>query len=245
MSGLIYKNFRINRSSFAFSLITAALCCVTAILLSIFVGGADGVQDEAHAANISMVFGVLYYLGFMLPALTTSMLFEADENKTACAFAMSCPQGGKGHIEAKYYYLLLLNLAMFFLSFITDAVTTTIFGGKVCMASALMLIFCVRLFLAAIEVPFVIRFGSQRGVAIKGLVVMFIFMIALIYFLFGDISWLIENENDPVGAFMTWLGSGDMVFRLGLFPFVAVTAYYLSCKISVRLFRKGAENYEQ
>ena len=68
---------------------------------------------------------------------------------------------------------------------------------------------------------------------------------AALYFLFGDISWLIEMEDDPVTAFMTWLQSGDIVFWLGLFPFVAVAAYYLSCKISVRLFRKGAENYEQ
>ena len=56
---------------------------------------------------------------------------------------------------------------------------------------------------------------------------------------------LIENEDDPIGALMTWLGSGDIVFWLSLFPFISIAAYYLSCKISVKIFRKGAETYEQ
>jgi hypothetical protein len=29
------------------------------------------------------------------------------------------------------------------------------------------------------------------------------------------------------------------------FPFISIAAYWLSCRISVKVFRKGGENYEQ
>ncbi|MBP3856427.1 MAG: ABC-2 transporter permease [Ruminiclostridium sp.] len=244
MSGLLYKNFRINRSSFIFSLCTAILCCIVTILFAVFIGGADSIKDDNAATSIGMVNALLYYLAFLLPSLTTSMLFEADENKTCCAFAMSLPQGGKGHVESKYYYLLILNITVLFIAFTSDMISFAIYGGKVSATMALMLIFCWRLLVSAIEVPFVIRFGSQHGVEIKGVVIFFIFMLIMIYFFFGDISWLMSVE-DPVEAFVNWLNSGDTIFWISLFPFISVAAYYLSCRISVKLFRKGAENYEQ
>jgi len=244
MSGLIYKNFRVNRSGFIFSLITAGLCGITAILLAVFVGGADLIKNGADPSSVVLVYAILYYLAFMLPAMATSMLFEADENKTCCAFAMSCPLGGKGHIEAKYYYLLIVDLSILFISFISDTVATVIFNGMVSSSMALLVIFCWRILLTAVEVPFVIRFGSQRGISIKGAVIGFIFIFLMIYFLFGDISWLMADE-DPVEAFMAWIQSGDLIFWAALFMCFCLAAFYVSCKISVRIFRKGAENYEQ
>jgi len=245
MSGLIYRNFYINRTTFLFSLITTVLCCITAILLAIFIGGADAIKEDGNTSSIVPVYSLLYYLAFMLPAIASTSLFEADENKIACSFAMACPLGGKGHIESKYYYTLILDLTMLFMTFIADVVTFMIFGGKVSLTIPLLFIFCWRILLSAIEIPFVIRFGSQRGVAIKGIVIAVIFIFIMTYFLFGDISWLIQNEDDPIAAFTVWLQSGDIIFGLGLFPYISIAAFYLSCKISVRLFGKGAENYEQ
>lgn len=244
MSGLIYKNFLINRSSLIFSLISAGLCCLTAILLAVFMGGADSIKNTGDAQSVTLVYALLYYLAFMLPAMATSSLFEADENKTCCAFAMSCPQGGKGHIEAKYWYLLILNLAILFVTFLTDAVTVPIFGGKVSMSLVLAVIFCWRLLLTAVEVPFVIRFGSQRGVNIKGMVIGFLFTLIMLYILFGDISWLM-SDDDPIEAFMQWIQSGDILLWVALMMYVCIAAFRLSCVISVKVFRKGAESYEQ
>ena len=244
MSGLIYKNFLINKWSFLFSLITALLCGLVAVLMSIFTGGADSLRQESDAESVTCVFAVLYYLAFMLPSMTTSLLFEADENKTACAFAMSTPQGGKGHVESKYYYILILNIIVMFMLFVCDTITTGLFKGAVSASLILMLFFCWRLFISAIEIPFIIRFGSQRGAAIKGVVVSVLVVIIGIYFLFGDISWLIGTD-DPIASFAEWLQSGDITFWISLFPYFAIAAYYISCRISTVLFRKGAESYEQ
>ncbi len=239
MSGLLYKNFRINFSSFLLNVIVTLICCAIAIVVSILNGTALIAENYGD-----MMFFLLYYFAFMMPSLTSNLLFEADESKTACAFAMSLPQCGKGHVESKYWYILIQYLLVLFIAFITDTVTYGICGGTFTASALLVILFSWRLLLTAIEVPFVIRFGSQKGVAIKGLVVTFVILLVMIYFMFGDISWLI-NSDEPLKAFMEWLKSGKILFPISLFPFISCGAYYLSCKISVKVFRKGAENYEQ
>ena len=246
MSGLLYKNFRLNLSSMIFSLITAAVSCLTMILVCLFAFVLPGKTPEVEQLNdLTLGFGACYFLAFWLPSMATSTLFQVDESKTCCAFAMSLPQGAKGHIEAKYYYMLILNLSIMFVTFVSDTVTTAMTGGMTSNTVIIIIVFALVLLLSAIETPFMVRFGSQRGLAIKGAVVGGVFIFAALYFLFGDITWLIENENDPLTALMEWLQSGDIVFWLSLFPFISVAAFYLSCRISVKLFRKGAESYEQ
>ncbi len=239
MLGLLYKNFRINFYSLLLCLIVTLMCCATAIIISIL-SGTDLMTENDGA----MLFLVLYYSAFNMPSLTSNLLFEADENKTASAFAMSLPQGGKGHIEAKYWYILIQYLVVLFITFLTDTVTYSILGGAFTATILLVLIFCWRLLLSAIEIPFVIRFGSQKGFAIKGLVIAFVALLLMIYLMFGDISWLI-NSDDPITAFKEWLESRKILFPISLFPFISCGAYFLSCKISIKVFRKGAENYEQ
>ena len=157
---------------------------------------------------------------------------------------MKVPQGGKGHIESKYWYILIQYLFVLYITFLTNIVTYGISGGAFSASLLLVTIFCWRLLLSAIEIPFVIRFGSKKGMSIKGLMIGFIIFLVMIYFMFGDISWLI-NSDAPIKAFIEWLKIGKIILALSLLPFFSMAAYWLSCKISVRVFRKGAENYEE
>ncbi len=228
-----------------FSLITAGTCCLTLILMCLFGFTLRGMIPQGEEmTELAIGFAACYFLAFWLPSMASSSLFAVDENRTCCAFAMSLPQGAKGHVEAKYYYILILNISIMFLTFISDTITCAMLGGVMDNSVLIVIIFAFSLLLSAIEIPFMIRFGSQRGVAIKGAVIGGVFIIAALYFLFGDISWLL-SDDDPLEAFMVWLRSGDIIFWLGLFPYFCIAAYYISCRISVNLFRKGAENYEQ
>ena len=242
MSGLLYKNFYINRASFIFSLITQAVCSLVIILMLIFTSGRELNEDVVR--ETIFVFALVYYLGSMLPAMASGEVFRTDEGKPACAFVMSSPAGAKGHVESKYYYILIVNLAILFMGFLTDVFSTAMTGGMISLTLVLVLIFCWRLLVSAVEIPFMIRFGSEHGMQIKGAVVASVLMLGVIYFLFGDISWMLDAE-DPIKGIMDMLQNGNTVFFIGLFPFISVAAYYLSCKLSVRIFRKGAENYEQ
>jgi len=242
MSGLLYKNFYVNRASFIFSLITQAVCSLVIILMLIFTSGRE-LNEDAVRETI-FVFALVYYLGSMLPAMASGEVFRTDEGKPACAFVMSSPAGAKGHVESKYYYILIVNLTILFMGFLTDVFSTAMTGGMISLTLVLVLIFCWRLLVSAVEIPFMIRFGSDHGMQIKGAVVASVLMLGVIYFLFGDISWMLDAE-DPIKGIMDMLQNGNTVFFIGLFPFISVAAYYLSCKLSVRIFRKGAENYEQ
>ncbi len=242
MSGLLYKNFYVNRTSFLFSLITQLFCSAVIVLLLIFTG--NKVFTEETAREMTFVFALTYYLGSMLPAFASGEVFRTDEGKLNCAFAMSVPTGSKGHVESKYYYILVVNLAILFIGFITDVFTVAMTGGMLSLSVVLVVIFCWRMFVSSVEIPFMIRFGSEHGMQIKGAVIASILMIGMIYLMFGDLSFLL-NGDDPVESLIKELQSGNVIFFISLFPFFSIAAYYISCKISVKLFRKGAENYEQ
>lgn len=239
MLGLLYKNFRIHFSFFLLIVIITLVCSAIAIIVSISVG-----TEGMIGGNGVLLLFVLYYFAFMLSSLTSNQLFEADENKTASAFAISLPQCGKGHIESKYWYILIQYFITLFITYLTDTVTFGILGGAFSAAMPLVIIFCWRLLLSAIEIPFVIRFGSQKGIAIKGMIITFVIILGILYIMFGDISWLIYSD-DPLEALMDWINTGKILFPISLFPFISVAAYWLSCQISIKVFRKGAEGYEQ
>ncbi|MBQ3841533.1 MAG: ABC-2 transporter permease [Ruminiclostridium sp.] len=242
MSGLLYKNFRINRTSLLFSLITQLLCSAVILLVCFFQGGKP--FDEEGANSAVLIFSLLYYLGSMLPAMATSEIFRTDEGKTACSFAMALPTGAKGHVESKYYFILIENLIIMFIGFVTDTLTVALTGGTVSLTMIVVMIFCWRMMISSVEIPFMIRFGSQRGMSIKGAVVGIILMLGWIWFLFGDISFLLDSD-DPFEAFIEFMQSGDIIFWLSFFPYISMIMYYLSCRISVKIYRKGAETYEQ
>ncbi|MBQ9484267.1 MAG: hypothetical protein IJU82_08760, partial [Ruminiclostridium sp.] len=107
MSGLLYKNFCINKSSMIFALVTAIACGLTLILMALFGYTLRGMTpSEEDIPSLLTASSASYFLAFWLPSMASATLFQSDENKTCCAFAMSLPQGAKGHVEAKYYYLL-------------------------------------------------------------------------------------------------------------------------------------------
>lgn len=239
MGGLLYKNLRINFASFLFVLIFTSFCCVTLLLSALLFKREFMIEN-----NGIFIFLGFYYVIFMMPSLTNSFLFEADEGKTAGSFAMSLPRGAKGLVESKYWTILIEHLLVLFLCFLTDTLTYALLGGAFQAASLLMILFCFRILLAAIEIPFLIRFGSEHGVSIKSILVTFLVLLAVIYFLFGDITWLIGTDNIRK-ALMDWLGDGKMLLPASLFPFFCVAAYVLSCRISTLLYRKGVENHEQ
>ena len=240
MGGLIYRNFYTNTSSFRLSVIVSAICCASLVFYSFTIRS----DAENQSSLLYIIAFLLYYFCFMLSGLTSTMVFQTDENKTASAFAISLPQGGKGHIQSKYWYLLIILLTTLFITFISDTISFFILGGKFSALLVLLLLFSGRLLMFAIEIPFMVRFGVMKGIKIKGIIVSFILLLVITYFLFGDISWLLYSD-DPVKALINWLKNGDIVLVLSLLPPFSIFAYWLSCKISVKLFRKGAENYEQ
>ena len=241
MSGLIYRNLYLHRFPLmfigGFSVLMSALwiwvVCVSAIEVR---------KDPPTGMFIVIVGFVVFGLLFFLSNMLNSMIFQTDEKGVCCSFAFSTPLGGRGFIESKYYTVLIINTAVLTYCFIIDRITTFIAGPSVSMLTSLVLIFSLTALINSITMPFMVRFGGDKGVNISFSSVMVIFGILFVYFLFGDISFLMSE--DPYTNFMNWLDSGDVMLWVGLFPYFSFLCYYLSFRVSVKLFQKGAASYE-
>ena len=182
---------------------------------------------------------------FFLSNIFTHQLFAADEKRTIGSFNISCPAGAKGHVEGKYYTLLIVNIATLVICFLTDTVICLIADSTIySMGSVLMIIFCGNILYTAFANPFYLRFGIIFGNTVKFGSLGVLFLIGIIYFLFGDISFILEGDN-MMEMVMALLSGDAAMIILSIFPAVSILLYWVSCKISVPLYKKGVEAYEQ
>ena len=234
MPGLLYKELHNNPKKLILILTTLLSILTTAILLAVK-------EELDDSSGVLMIFSLLFYVIYLLPSLTGETLFKNDESRTCSAFALSLPQGAKGHIEAKYAYLFLIHLSIYLITALANLITSAGSKGTVDFGVYLSTLFFLRLLIAAVETPFVIRFGSSKGPLIKSATVLVVMLILYCYVLFGDISW-IKNSVDPLNSLIKWFGDGKYIKWICIFPFFSILIFCLSCRISISLFRKGAES---
>ena len=230
MKGLLYKNFmsfRIHLLALGLMLFFSGLMCITFAYVD-FSNMKSGITEpDTSLFTVCMV--MMFFITFFLIEPLSGELFATDEKATTCCFFFSTPQSGKGLIQSKYYFILLIDLGVLFGCFLIDTIVMVIMGEYA--VSTL------------IQSPFHVRFGAKMGPEVQGLFVYTFFCLIVVYALFGNISFFFEENI--LEAFMAYLQSGKVIFVLSLLPYVAVLLYYLSYRISLLLYRKGVETYEQ
>lgn len=239
MSGILYKNFL----AYKLDLLVLGIMDLVCIFTLMFANA----SAPAHSQE-GMLMGVcpvIYFFMFFMVGIFDHQLFAADEKRTIGSFIISNPLGAKGHVEGKYYTLLIVNIATLVICFLADTIICLIADSTMySMGTALMIIFCMNILYSAFGNPFYLRFGIKLGNSVKFGSLGVLFVIGLIYFLFGDISFILESEN--LGeAIMEFLSGGTMMLILSVFPAVSILLYWVSCKISIPLYKKGVEAYEQ
>lgn len=239
MSGILYKNFLAYKLDLI-ALGAMDLISIIATLLAVALAPAHGQEGVATG-----VCPMIYFSMFFMVSIFDHQLFAVDEKRTIGSFNISCPSGAKGHVEGKYYALLIVNIATLVICFLTDTVVCLIADSTMySMGSALMIIFCGNILYTAFANPFYLRFGIILGNTVKFGSLGVLFVIGFIYFLFGDISFILESENLSETV-MTLLSGDAAMIILSIFPVVSILLYWISCKISVTLYKKGVEAYEQ
>lgn len=245
MKGLLYKEYVLFKKAFW------TLLGVGAFILIVFCFGiaemntAFGVPSPEDAFGIAAANAAGYFCFFILLTPLSSGLFTPDEKSTTVGFLFSTPQAARGQIQSKYYFLLILNLGILLLCFITDTIIIGRVGENASSATlACMLFFCMNLILLAIRIPFNVRFGSAMSFPMQIAGIILITSGILLYALFGNISFFME-DHDLVTILKEYLSSEKVVFALSLIPYLSVAMYYLSYRISLVLYRKGVETYEQ
>lgn len=239
MSGILYKNFLAYKLDLIVLGIMDVICIITLILATS--------SAPAHSLE-GMLMGicpVIYFFMFFMVGIFDHQLFAADEKRTIGSFNISCPSGARGHVDGKYYTLLIVNIATLVICFLTDTIICLIVDSTMySMGAALMIIFCINIIYSAFGNPFYLRFGIKLGNSVKFGSLGVLFVIGFIYLLFGDISFILESE-DLGETIMKFLSSDNMMLILSFIPAVSILLYWVSCKISIPLYKKGVEGYEQ
>lgn len=238
MGGLIYKDFLTNKKSI-FIMLGAVFYSGIMLFLPNLMENEDNMEMFTSLYELPMLMLVFFITG----AFQGNML-KHDESKRWAYFITSTPMLKK-HIEAKYWFMLIISFGTLFIASIFDAINCIVMGSDTLQIITVIL-FCIQVIMRSIELPFLMRFGSDMGGYYKAGVLVLICIIALIYFLFGDLS-----HFGSMDAFYEWFFksiSGEnmtLMVIVAVLPFIAFGMYYFSYRISCRLYLKGAENFEK
>lgn len=231
MAGLMYKNLLLYRMELI--VIAALQLFISATVLL------TGITGSGSPEGTLLLYGCMFLIiGYM-----ESGLFAPDEKQSARNFLISAPTGAAGHIGSKYWFLLLVNLGVMICCFLTDTVVFALTGDESTMMGVmLVLLFSMSLVMDALSLPFIICFGTNSGLTAKASALGVILLLVLVYALFGDISYFLSN--DFLTAIEKLFEDSNILLMLGQLPYAAALLYWLSCRLSIVLFRKGAENYD-
>lgn len=231
MRGLMYKNFLLFRIELVVVGVLQLFISATVLLTTL--------------AEINTPQGTLLLYGcmFLILSFIESGLFAPDESPAARSFLISVPTTAKGHIESKFYFILLLNLAVLICCFLTDTIAFAITADENTMTGVmLVLLLSVSLIMEAFSLPFIAYFGANYGAAVKGSALGVLFLLVMLYALFGDISYFLTN--DFMTALEKLFEDENVLLMLSLLPYAAFGLFYGSCRLSCILYRKGAEHYD-
>lgn len=243
MAGLLYRELVLNKKNLLSMALGEMAISLIMFLPLIFAEDNLGLEPSTVTALLSVFVFIMIF--FML-GMMTAAIFEADESKKWAYFITSTPMTDVSQIKEKYLFTLLLYIAVFVWCYFLAVLLTALGGAANAMIAFMMM--CIMLVTNAIEFPFIVRFGSKAGSHIKTAVMLLVMVIAFEYIFFGDLS--IFGSFEKFFEFFERLSDTSLMTDISLvllavFPYISAGLYYLSYKISCKLYLKGAEEYER
>lgn len=249
MYGFLYRNLRIARPM----LIATGFILFYTILAPIF-GALNLSSGNEEITSYNMISLICYGMNMLFTYFIQGELHKGDEKRLPVYFAIASPAGVNGFVKSKYISTFLIPFAVMNICLLTDLTACAIADVSTdeVQATSFMGIytsmFMLILLLNAIELPFMVRFGVKKGANLKAVIFVSLIAAAGIYFLFGDISMFGTMED-----FMQFLidlsngkrGGTAMAAVSALAPLVTGTLYFLSYKLSCKLYLKGVEQLDQ
>ena len=260
MRGLIYKDLYLIKNKIM--IMAASLMFTYVLMIVVLIVAAKNLTVEVLEPMAGIFdFMVVFYIGLM----GFNYLLKVDDSRSWGFYGISLPEGGKSIVASRYMSTFILYFVSLTICVINDIVCSLVTGAVINMSELYLgIIFCF-IFLNAIELPLAFRFGADKASVIRILISVVIFLIVSIYLLFGNIEWLMGDKGilvilirifrqiseTPEGS-----GEGFEVLSAELKKFVTnmtlkgyivwamcyhlvVLFYYISYRISCRVYKKG------
>lgn len=236
MRGLLYKDIMLS-----IRLMIVFVFMILGVMIGFFFLAPE-IGNDTNSLYLSKC--ILFYVPFFLASIGNGENLKMDEKHVWCNFVISSPQAVGGQVLCKYILLLLENLFIYVLCLAGDLICCAVYGGIETSVWKIMLIYvAVNTNLNAIELPFMIRFGTSRGMQIKGSIFAVLFCAATIYFLFGDLSFFRKHNGIDFSLELA-TSQIDLTKICIVMWVVAIILYAISYYISTLLYRAGVEAYE-
>lgn len=251
MWGLLCKDFAVLKKELLIGGLAILLFSVEFFLPWASIREANGGATNPESLQ-NLIFGMLPFFSYLfIFAIADSVqngIFAHDERKVWSSFVTASPLGVEAQVLSKYYLNLLVAFLIYVWGFICDNLCMLIHGIYGSASGIYTLFFWINIIMRALEIPFLIRFGQKHGNIYKMLLIAVLAFLVIVYALFGYLP-----ENFSMQYCFDFLISLSMkqtemstaaVGVIALLPYAAIGLYYLSYKISCKLYRKGVECYE-
>lgn len=249
-TGFLYKEIRQNRIGILLIALAPIFSYIFAagmqMLVYVFDNAEGGYLDAVTSHMILLASAIV---GFVVASGILTGVFKGDDKKLWGYFTASTSAGIKGFLYTKYVLLFAMNgiylAASYFMSISVATVRYFVIGDEAISTMNIHIsVFFILLFLSAVDIPFIVRFGTKKGNIIK-LSGVIIFVILLIL----AISFVPPETLDSIFVFFEKLIKGNSEGWIQLIPavapFLSLGAYYLSYRISCRQFMKGVNAYDK
>lgn len=229
MLGFLYKELFTMRYHLLFSFLFSTVLMASSQFIN-----ADNVFEYLLGQGVTVI------LAFVISNAVYDQSFQGDEGGNFLDFAASAPCSLRGHLAAKYLFILAANTMLLFICAAVEFIARDIFSiNDSALSSVGIVILAICLIMSALNFPFVVRFGSGKGNTVALIVLLLIVFGAIVYFLFGDISFLFtRNSAEHIIKFFT---DGSSQRILLIIIFLSVPIYLLSYIIALPLYKKGIE----
>ena len=251
MRGLIYKDLYLVKSK----VIAGSLSILFIILLMyvIYANVAKNVLLPTEKAAVITDLMIVMYIG----ALSYGYIIKADTKKQWGFYGMALPGSAKLIVGAKYMTVFIMYLISYIICVLNDLMIGLFFGKAVDMSLLVLMFMLLQMFLNAVEMPLAFRFGTDKAAGIRIIITIVIVLIISIYLLFGNIEWLMaedglvktiirlfsDNKDSRAisGELQRFINRLTLInyIEMAVFTHLMVLAYYISYRISCKVFRKG------
>ena len=200
---------------------------------------------------------------FMMMQMIPGEIMKTEEKKEWKYYLLSSGLGVEKIVAERYLMNFLLNFGVYlfvylmmliFFQLADSSATAMLFS----IANGIYLaMFGFNLFLQAFEMPLAYRYGGAQSDKMRIAIWILVLLPAAIYLLFGNIEWLM-GENGLYHHFQEYLEDPETVtvavkayienlsraaaFIFTLIPHLLVLCYYLSYKVSCKVYVKGVKD---
>ncbi len=236
MTGLVYKEWKQNRW-FILSMMICSLIPFAALL--------QNREDMSAPETVRTICSMGTVIAFLFAGGLQTMVLRGDDRKIWGCWITSTPEGYRGFLRVKYE--MVFAMAVLFLTSLSffDRLFCAVMADRgVCIVSsiadiAMPLVF-IQLLLRAIDIPFTLRYGNKKGSLIKLIYSVAAVLIISVLILTNFCNFSVVVFNMGKKLFSGKAGS----LSVSVMMILSLAAYYLSYRISCRIYLKGVEQYD-